>query len=217
MSEVLSFEQKIQGLVDYYHALEEMDPKNPDHNEIANPDVFYHAEGHHVSAPLAEARRGVLFDMACHARIEYSQYENGVARGYSVKDLREDTDELRERRADVLAVMTAPIKPEVRQERAERIAGILADISNGKTVRLIPYDRAMRRHEAPQEITFDITRAMFGVFTNGHISDRVLTVQYDTPVYFAHTPDTQVGERAMQIDVPEIFKVGTLLETVATA
>jgi hypothetical protein len=212
MAEALSFEAKVQGLVDYYHALEELDPKNPDHSEAANPDFFYYAEGHHASYPLREVKAGVLYDIECHARSEYSHF-NG--RGFNLRDLREDTDELRAERADILAVMTAPVVPEVRQERAERIAGLLADISTGKTVKLAWHGRSLNRHVAPQETTFDVTRAMFGVFTNGHISDRNLTIQYDTPVYFSHSGE-QVGEQAMRINIPGLFRPDELLvETIA--
>lgn len=216
MSNQLGFEQKVQGLVDYYHALDEMDPKNPDHNEIANPSFFYYADGHHVSMPLAEAKNGVLYDMACHALVRYNHW-NDNGRGFNLMDLREDTDELRAERADILAVLTAPIKPEIRQERAERIADILANIVAGKTVRLTQYNRRNRYYGTPQEATLDVSRAIFGVFANGHISDRTLTIQYDTPVYSAtHENPAEIGVPAVNINIPEIFRSdGLLLEVAA--
>lgn len=200
----LSFEQKVQGLQDYYRALTELDPRNPEHSDVANPEFFYYADGHHASHPLQEVKSGVVFDIECHGRVEYGR------RGLNAKDLREDTDELRAERADVLAVMTAPLTQEVRDERAERIAGLLSSISRGETLRLTPYDTFHRRYEAPQDAAADIGRSLFGVFRNGHVSSRTLTIQYDSPVTFAPTDDVEVGEPLMHIEVPDLFKTSWL-------
>lgn len=197
----ISFEQKVQGLQRYYRALTELDPSNPEHGEVANPDFFYYGEGYHVSSPLQEVKRGVVFDIECHGRREYGN------RGLNKKDLREDTDESRIERADVLAVMTAPLTPEVREQRTERIAGILAAIVSGQTLSLTEYDNA------PVEVAIDLRRAVFGVFRNGHISDRVLTVQYDRPDTYR---SSDYGEEAVAIDVPALFRGnGVRLEPVA--
>ncbi len=209
MSEALGFDAKVQGLIDYYQALKEIDPQNPQHSDVANPDVFYWSGGR-VSQSLAEARRNVTDNIECHGRREYGN------RGLASKDLREDTDELRAERADVLAVMTAPLTAELREKRRERIAGVLANITSGETIRMTVYDDFHGRYNAPQEAAIDVSRALFGVFRNGHISSRILTVQYDTPVYFAPTDDLEVGEPVLDIDVPALFKSkALLLKTVA--
>lgn len=204
----ISFEQRVQGLQDYYRVLQELDPSNPERSDVANPDFFYYAEGHHASHPLQEVKSGVAYDIECHGRVEYGKRE------LNKKDLREDTDELRAERADVLAVMTAPLTAEVRGQRAERIAGVLADIVSGQTLSLTEYDSFHRRYNSPEEVAMDLSRAVFGVFRNGHVSDRVLTVQYDKPdTYLAR----DYGEKAMAIDVPALFRGnGVLLEPVAS-
>jgi hypothetical protein len=210
MTESLSFEEKVQGLINYYRALERLDPQNPQHIDVANPDVFYWS-GNVPSQFLAEARSDVLDNIECHGRIEYRERE------FAAKDLREDTDELRGERADVLAVMTAPLTPELRQERAKRIAGILAIITSGETVRMTEYNYFNNQYEEPKEVTVDVNRALFGVFRNGHISSRILTVQYDTPVYFKPTDDVEVGEPVFDINVPALFKSHALLFEAVTA
>lgn len=200
VTEKIGFEAKVQGLLDYYRALEELDPQNPQHDPVANPDVFYWSGGYSASRSLVEARRSVLDDIACHGRREYGD------RDFGSKDLREDTDELRAERADVLAVMTAPLTPELRQQRAGRIAGVLASIAAGNTIRLTEYDSFRRCYAEPVETAIDVGRALFGVFRNGYIRSRVLTVQYDTPAYSAPTPDVRLGEPVLSMDVPALFR-----------
>jgi hypothetical protein len=211
MAETLGFEAKVQGLVDYYRALEELDPRNPEHGDVANPDVFYSGGGFNAGMRLEKAKGGALFDIACHARVEYSR------RGFNTADLREDTDELRAQRADVLAVMTSPLETAVREQRAERIAGVLGSLTAGQTLRVTAYDSFRSRYEAPRDIAIDPSRALFGTFVNGHISDRVLTVMYDSPETLASTKNAgSVGEHVMRIDVPALLgDEGLLLETLA--
>ncbi|MDB5185565.1 MAG: hypothetical protein JWL85_88 [Candidatus Saccharibacteria bacterium] len=91
----------------------------------------------------------------------------------------------------------------MREERAERIAGLLSSIVSGETLRLTPYDTFHRRYSAPQEAAADISRALFGVFRNGHVSSRYLTVQYDTPVTFVPSDDVKVGEPLLVFEVPD--------------
>jgi len=205
MSEVLDFEQKVQGLADYYRALEALDPRNPQHIEVANPAIFYGSHDFHASQALAKVCSRVLYDIGCHGRVEYGR------RGLDKNDLREDTDGQRAERADVLAVMTSPIEAAERAQRAERIAGVLACIASGETLSMTRYNRSHHEYEDPQDFAIDSSRAIFGVFTNGHVSDRTLTIQYDTPVTFAPTDDVKVGEHLMRIDVPALFHKGNNL------
>lgn len=194
----VSFEQRVEGLQNYYKALQELDPRDPSHNEVADPAFFYYAGGHHASEPLRQVKAGVIYDIGCHGRVEYSN------RGLETMDLREDTDELRAERADVLAVMTAPLTPEDRAYRAERIAGVLANIVSGQAVVLATIG-AFRRIESTELVDIDLERELYGVFRNGHVSDRTLTVQYDAPVHFAPTDDVAVGEPVLNLNVPKLF------------
>ncbi|MGB4759598.1 MAG: hypothetical protein WBP26_06105 [Candidatus Saccharimonadales bacterium] len=196
MSKELSFDQKIEGLMGYYQALNAIDPDYADHDEVADPGVFY-ASPVGVSRGLAGARASVLANMGNHARAEYSR------KGFGTVDLRGDTP-LLEERADVLAVMTAPLSPEIRVERAGQIADLLGSIARGGTVIKTEYDSFHGTNKVPQEYTIDPNRALFAVFSNGHISDRNLTIQYDTP----HTaPVANPGERIFSFDVPSLFAV----------
>jgi len=204
-TETLGFEDKVKGLLDYYQALRTLDPRDAEHSDIANPDFFYYPDGFHASDSLQKAKQGVLYDVECHARIEYGK------RGLGKRDLREDTADQLAERADVLAVMTAPLTTAEREVRGERIAGVLSSIVSGQTVRFTEYDHFHRGFKSPQEVAVDVSRALFGVFANGHVSERILTVQYDTPTTFAPTDDISVGERVVNIDVPALFKGNDLL------
>lgn len=200
MAEALGFEAKIEGLIEYHRALEELDPRNPLHGDIANPDLFYRDEGAGVSRGLEKAKQSVLYSMGCHARFEYG------LRGFAAMDLREDTDERRAQRADVLAVMTGPIEATVRQKRAEHIAGLLSAIASGETVSLESYDDIYHKYNLPRYATADVSRALFAAFRNSDISNRTLTIQYGNPVTFA-TDDKKVGEPLVVIEVPDLFKM----------
>jgi len=203
-TEALGFEEKIHGLIAYHGTLEELNPyNNPNHNELANPELFY-GTAISVHDGIRAAQKSVLFDIACHAHVEYGK------RGLGKRDLREDTADQLAERADVLAVMTAPLTTADREARGERIAGILSSIVSGQTVRFTEYDHFHRGFKSPQEVAIDVSRALFGVFANGHVSDRILTVQYDTPTTFAPTGDITVGERVVNIDVPALVKGNSL-------
>lgn len=208
--DILNFEEKVKGLQEYYRAIDEIDPSSADHSDIANPDFFYYADGFHASKPLREVREGALFDLACHGLVEYGR------RGLAERDIREDTDETRLERADVLSVLTAPATPELREQRAEHIAGLLAGIVSGQSLELRVYDGFHRRYRETEVLDIDLNRALFGVFRNGHVSTRTLTMQYDSPTTFARTDDTQVGEAVVSLDVPTLFREKpTTLEPVA--
>jgi hypothetical protein len=218
MADRLSFEEKIEGLMGYYQALEAIDPRNPDHSEIANPDFFHFAQGYHASESLRMAREGVLNDMACHARVEYGHYHG---RGFDIRNLHEDSEEMHLERADVLAVVTSPPTPEVRQERAERIADMLASVVAGETLRVTKYHGRADPQEPQmvafeQVVAFDTTRALFAVFREGHISGRTMTFQYDSPLFLTHNPDAVIGKPVLNISLPSMFKQnGIVLERAA--
>lgn len=196
MSKELSFDQKIGGLMEYYQELNIIDPYHVDHDLVANPDIFY-GRPVGVSKALTDARESVLDHMGNHASAEYSR------RGFEAVNLRGDTP-LLEERADVLAVMTAPLSPKIRTERAGQIADLLGGIARGGTVIKAEYDSFHGTNKVRQEYTIDPNRALFAVFSNGHISDRNLTIQYDTP----HTaPVANPGERVFSFDVPSLFAV----------
>jgi hypothetical protein len=208
MAEALSFEQKVQGLIDYYHALGKLDPLNEDHAEVANPEVLYSGSGSIQSRGMREIQQGLLGDLSNHGRREYGN------RGLAALDLREDTDELRAERADVLAVMTAPLTPEVREVRKERIAEVLSCGVSGEPLVVAKFDRSQGRYNQWTEVTVDVSRALFGVFRNGHISDRTLTVQYDKPdTYLA----SDYGEKVLDIDIPQLFQSNHLVVEPAAA
>jgi hypothetical protein len=173
MAEVLGFEERVEGLTRYYEALRSMDPHDPDHSELADPR-FFHGTGFEASEGIYNAKAGVLFDMACHARREYG------ARGYDRLDLWEETPEQRAGRADVLAVMTSPIGAEARADRAARILGFLKSVISGQELEIEAFNADSVCIPA-QRISVEGGRSLFAVFRNGHLSSRVLTIQYDTP------------------------------------
>jgi hypothetical protein len=213
MTEKLSFEDKIQGLIAYHHTLEEVDPNLDNHSEVANPNLFYGRSGSGVRVPLLDARESVRDSIKCHARAQY-EWNDGYpgSRHFESKDLRRDTDEERAERADILAMMTAPLTPELRKERADHIAGILAAIVSGKTITLTKYNTFRREYDVPQEFTVDAGRALFGVFRNSHITSRVLNVQYDTPVDW---PKEETGESVIALDIESILRDGDKVEPAA--
>lgn len=194
-----SFEQKVQGLQNYYRDLQGLDPVDPGHIEAADPDFFFFDEGHSTSQPLQTIMQSVVHDLECHGRKEYD------VRDLRAKDLREDTDELRAERADVLAVMTAPLSDEVREQRAERIATVLGDIASGRPFSLDDYGGGLRagvHYRKSAKIAIDLNRAVFGMFIIANVYSRVLTVQYDTPVYFYPPDEEGLPEAVVHLDVP---------------
>lgn len=202
MGRKLGFEQKIQGLIGYYQELESMDPTNSDHAEIANPDFFYGGYSAGVNSGLNIAKESTRKNIGLHAMTEYTRLEG---RALDTKDLREDTIELRAERADLLSLMTSPLTPELRDERAEKIGEVLDAISSGETISIALHNpfSGSETHFEREEFEIDATRALFGVFRNEHISSRTLHIQYDTPDY--KTP-REAGELVFSLDIPNMFK-----------
>lgn len=193
----LGFEQKVEGLQNYAQHLIGVDPQNPDHTDVANPDLFY-GSGGVVGSHIRNAWKCVLGEIGNYGSREY--YD----RGLETTDLREDTEELRLKRADLLAVMTGPVTPEIRKERTERISVVLADIVSGQTLSLVEFDTFHGWYERPVEVSADPERPLFSVFRNSHISSRDLTIQYEprSPSY-PYTRDPV--EKAMTFDISKLF------------
>ena len=200
MSEALSFDQKVEGLVKYYEALEALDPTREVHDTVANPEIFYGGRGTSVGQELYEARKSVIFDIECHGRSEYYK------RDFAKLDLREDSVELRAERADVLAVMTGPIREGEREKRAKTIVELLGAIVNGQEIELTSIDAFGRGYDEPVTAKAQTDRPLFAVFRNGHISARDLSIQYDSPITFARNEEEQVGEEVMRMILPNLFR-----------
>ncbi|MDB5175495.1 MAG: hypothetical protein JWM81_353 [Candidatus Saccharibacteria bacterium] len=199
MKEALSFEQKVQGLVAYHKVLLDIDPHHKGHIEVANPEFFSKLGAPSVSSSLAKARHSVLSYLENHGRQEYD------VRGFAAMDLREDTEEIRKQRADVLSVMTAPLDQLTREERGKRISGVLAGIVEGQTLHVSEYDSHQGCYQSAQEIAADTSRPLFGLFVSGLITERVLTIQYDNPVTLAPGNNVIVGNQLVGIDIHALF------------
>lgn len=205
MGKPLDFEAKVQGLLDCHEAIGQLTTDNAQFGDIANEDIFYWSGGaSRIASALAEARwkvrKDIEYDIACHARREYGD------QGLGTTDLRQDSQEMMAGRADVLAMMTVPLTPELRQERATRIAAVLSAIATGQTIRATQHDRFGYPQGEPVNVTADTGRGLFGQFRNGHISSRVLTIHYDSPHSLVYPYDMQVGTPLVNLDLPALVE-----------
>ncbi len=198
MAEALGFEDKIQRLIEYHESLRQLDPKTAEPGLVGDLRIFYWGDGIGISQSLGDAQESVLQNITGHAKKEY--YD----RNFAARDLRKETDARRHERADVLSVMTAPLTQELRQERAKRITGVLGLIVEGGPIRMTEYDYNRKPNELT-EVTIDTTRPLFGVFRNGHASNRTLNVQYDNSITHAANSDEHVGELVLSVEIPDLF------------
>jgi hypothetical protein len=192
----LNVEQQVEGLQAYYLSLRQLDPRDDERHEAADPAFFYGSGDISVTSALADAKRSVRENIAMLGRAAYG----GLAMG--AMDLREDNDVLRSWRSDVLALLTGPTTKEIRAERASKIGGVLADILSGQPIVVTEYDKFHRDFKPPQEVTVDTDRPLYGVFRNSHISSTVLTIQYDRPDTYL---SVDYGPEALSFDVPSLF------------
>jgi|SRR3989344_5061150 len=193
MAERLTLDDKINGLAAYYEQLTALDPDNMEKDK--RPPFYW--SGITVSDGLRDAKRSLAYDLSCHARVEYGNR-------FSKVDLRESDDTQRQERADVLAVMTVPPNPETFYERAEQINEFLGKIVTGEEIAIAEHRWDMFGITA-NAAQIDTSREIYALFRNGHVSSRILNVQYDTS-------DT-MGERdnlALSVSVPAMFNEGVV-------
>jgi hypothetical protein len=179
MRQQLDFETRMQRLLACHETVGQLLTCNDQFGDISHEDIFYWPGAvTGIARTIAEARHKVQedikYNIACHARREY-----GV-RGFGTSDLRQDNPETITSRADILAMMTAPLTPELRQERSARISSVLTAFATGQTIRAARHDRFGKPQGQPTEVAADIGRALFAQFRNGHISSQILTIHYDS-------------------------------------
>jgi hypothetical protein len=194
--EVLDFDAKVASLLEYGQALTEPLVDFIPHRDGFVPGLdkvvaWYSTAGMlDLSKVIRSQRTGiqdapetaslvraqVAFQLGNHARAEYG----AQGRGFSAKDLREDTVQERSERSRILAVMTRPADAEDINERADMINSFMNRMLAGRRVEVMPYGKNGRGAER-QVATVDTNRAVFGVFQD-HVSRRTLYVQYNTPI-----------------------------------
>lgn len=189
MAEKLTFDQKIQGLADYYEQLGALNPKNMDADK--KPPTYSSAIN--VVDGIRKAQASLEFDLGCHARVEYGE------RGFRATDLRDaNAEEIRER-AGVLAIMTAPSTPEAFFEGAARIEELLGKIVSGEELRIAEHFYDGWYFDA-QSVAVDTSRPLFTSF-NGHISGRDMCIQYDRDDIYGMEGPT---EYALRVAIPTV-------------
>ncbi len=164
MSERLTFDQKINGLAEYYEQLLAIDPS---HNHDVKPPTY--SSSHIIANGLREACESLMFSVGCHARAEWQ------ARGYSHSDLRVDTDEMRTERVGILSMMSVPGSPESFYDRAAQIAALLGKVIAGDLFKATRWHDRNLLVRTEHDFQADPELGLYTEF-DSHISHRVLRI-----------------------------------------
>jgi hypothetical protein len=191
----LSFEQKVENLQGFYKSMRVMSPRADDPSPELDAIIFSPSVEHVVARGIADILAGVKDEIGFLGRREYTDQK------YGLRDLRADTPDELMKRADILAVVTSPLTQEVREERAQSISEILESIVGGEPVASVGYDSFMGVRTVSDDEIVDVTRPLHLLFPNGHVTSRVLAVQYDT----AETHGRGTYERPLKIDLNALF------------
>jgi hypothetical protein len=199
----IGFEENVQGLQNYYLALDLIDPESPSAIEAAKTDMYFSDGKQQVASQIKKAKEIVAADIGHLGRSRYFNL------GFDRRPINSGPEEIIQERADILAVVTGALTQEIRANRAQKIAKLLSAITSGQEMVLTAYDVVKAEYKQPKHIEIEPGRLIYGVFHSDRISSRRLTFQYDNPS--AHLPTQQPAEKILDVELPELFYENALL------
>ncbi|MDB5176016.1 MAG: hypothetical protein JWM81_874 [Candidatus Saccharibacteria bacterium] len=171
-----SYSHRMEALVGYYQKLDALDPTSPGHH--AQADRINFVSGYDLATdvldPITLLKDNVRRHIGINARI---QYTNG---GLERKDIRKDTGKQRTERADLMAMITAPVEKGERQSRAARIASFLGHVADGATL-LIPDFSVDTSLYQTRKVTISGNGPLLAQF-DSHVASTVLNLHDGRPL-----------------------------------